>query len=58
MLDLLSKFKSIIKTYRIISYDHEIDAYRIKAEITFIDGSTLFVKEYYFALAGRKYSFH
>jgi hypothetical protein len=58
MLDLLSKFKSIIEAYRIISYDHEIDAYRIKAEIRFINGSALFVKEYYFGVGGRKYSFH
>jgi hypothetical protein len=58
MLDLLEKYKSIIRTYRIISYEQEIDSYRIKVEITFVDGSMLFVKEYFFGNTERKYSFH
>ncbi len=58
MRDLLEKYKSIIKTYRIISYDQEVDSYRIKVEITFINGSMLFMKEYFFENTERKYSFH
>ena len=58
MRDLLEKYKSIISSYRLISYDQEIDSYRIKTQIAFTNGSMLFVKEYIFRDAERKYSFH
>ena len=58
MLDLLEKHKEIIKEYHITSYDQESDSFRIKINITFIDDSTLFAKEYIFRNTERKYSYH
>jgi hypothetical protein len=58
MLDLLEKHKEIIETYRIVSYEQEGNSCRIKLEVNLIDDSRLFMKEYLFENAERKYSFH
>jgi hypothetical protein len=41
-----------------MSYDHEGNTYRFKAEITFIDDTILYVKEYLFENQERKYAYH
>ena len=58
MLDLLDKYKDIIKDYHITTYENVNTSYKLKLEIIFIDNSKLFVKEYYFNNDERKYSFH
>jgi hypothetical protein len=58
MLELLERFKEIITAYRIVSYEQEANSYRIKLQITFVDDSQLFMKEYLFENTERKYSFH
>lgn len=58
MLDLFEKHKEIIKEFHVISYDQEISSVRIKIDVTFIDDSKLFIKEYFFKNAERKYSYH
>ncbi|MEW6665743.1 MAG: DUF6516 family protein [Thermodesulfobacteriota bacterium] len=58
MLDLLERFKEIVRAYRVVSYEQEGNSYRIKVEINLIDDSQLFMKEYLFENAERKYAFH
>jgi len=57
MIDIIEKYKYIVKTYKIISWESEPLNYRFKAHLYFIDNSTLIIKDYLF-LDGRKYSFH
>ena len=56
MIEIFQKYKNIIKDYQIICWDSEPLTYRFKAQINFINGSTLIVKDYLFS-TGRKYSF-
>ena len=58
MLDLLEKYREIIKEYHVTSFDQESGSYRIKINITFIDDSTLYIKEFFFKNDERKYSYH
>jgi hypothetical protein len=58
MLNLLEKHKDVIKTFRVERYDQEGESYRIKLEITFINDSKLFFKEYLFEKGDRKYAFN
>lgn len=58
MLDLLSKYSSFIKSFRIIVYEHEGSTSRFKARIELTDNSRLFIKEYVFENNERKYSYH
>ncbi len=57
MIELLDKYKDIISEQEIILWDIEPDSYRFKARITFIDNSSLIVRDYIF-VHYRKYSFH
>ncbi|MDN5344622.1 MAG: hypothetical protein PWQ18_733 [Clostridia bacterium] len=57
MLNVLKTFRSIIRTYAIELFERETNRKRIKATLTFIDGSKLFIKDYYFG-SERKYSYH
>jgi hypothetical protein len=56
MIEIIEKYKDIVKTYQIISWDSEPLNYRFKAHIYFINNSTLIIKDYLFT-NGRKYSF-
>jgi hypothetical protein len=58
MIDLLEKYKDVIKHFRVERYDHEGESYRIKLEKTFINDSKLFFKEYLFDRGDRKYAFN
>lgn len=58
MLNLLEKHKDIIKNFRVDCYDQEGDSYRIKIEISFLNDSRLFLKEYLFSNGERKYAFN
>lgn len=58
MLDLLDKYGEIIKEYHITTYENIATSYRLKINITFIDNSRLYVKEYFFNNDDRKYSYH
>jgi hypothetical protein len=57
MLNVLKAFQSIIKTYVVELFERETNRKRLKATITFIDGSRLFIKDYNFG-SERKYSYH
>ncbi|WP_338833472.1 hypothetical protein MHLNE_24180 [Moorella humiferrea] len=57
MLNIIKAFRSIIGTYDVELFERETNRLRLKATITFIDGSKLFIKDYYFG-PERKYSFH
>lgn len=57
MLNILKEFQSLIKAYTIELFERETNRKRLKATVTFIDGSRLFIKEYNFG-SERKYSFH
>jgi hypothetical protein len=58
MLDLLNKYDEIIKEYHITTFENVATSYRLKLNITFIDKSILYVKEYVFSNDERKYSYH
>lgn len=55
--DIVDKYASIITDYEVITWESEPTSSRFKARITFIDGSSLLVKDYLFA-HGRKYAYH
>ncbi len=57
MLDIIHKFKRIISSVNIIKYDIEPIGYRFHAEIYFINGYKLIVRDYQFE-DKRKYSFN
>jgi hypothetical protein len=57
MIDIIENFKSIISDYSIIQWENEPSGSRFKSQIKFIDGSSLFIKEYLLS-DGRKYSYH
>ncbi|WP_236713213.1 toxin-antitoxin system TumE family protein [Neomoorella thermoacetica] len=57
MLNVLKAFQSIVKTYTVELFERETNCKRLKATITFIDGSKLFIKDYNFS-SERKYSYH
>ncbi len=57
MKELLEKYKAIIASYEIVSWDSEPASYRFKARLIFVDGSQFDIRDYLFP-TGRKYSFH
>ena len=58
MLDLFEKYEQFIKAFHISCYELEGEIYRFKANLTFIDNSQLFIKEYLFENYDRKYAYH
>lgn len=58
MHELLEEYKGIIADYEILTYEAEGSNIRLKLNITFIDQSCLFVRDYIFEGERRKYSFH
>jgi hypothetical protein len=58
MLKLLKDFENIISSFTILTYEREETVSRLKLEIVFIDKSKLYVRDYYFGDAKRKYVFH
>jgi len=57
MLDIIQKFKRIVASVNIVKYDIEPIGYRFHAEIYFINGFKLVVRDYLFE-DKRKYSFN
>ena len=57
MLDLISKYQDIIKSFHVLLYEQEGEDFRFKAQVTFRNGSKLFIKEYLFENKERKYSY-
>ncbi|WXJ88268.1 hypothetical protein MHOCP_23100 [Moorella humiferrea] len=45
MLNILKAFRSIIENYDVELFERETNRLRLKATITFIDGSKLFIKD-------------
>jgi len=58
MFKILKEYHEIITSWKVIQYEREGTNFRFKMEITFLDGSKLFVKDYLFEGNDRKYSFH
>ncbi len=58
MLELIKRFESIISSFNILLYEQEAKNSRLRLKIIFIDGSKLFVRDYYFSGGDRKYVFH
>ena len=58
MLDLIAKYESFIKSFRVLLYEQEGKLLRFKAQLIFMDDSTLFIKEYIFENKERKYAYH
>jgi len=58
MLDLIAKYKHLIKSFNVLLHEQEGEALRFKAQVTFTDSSNLFIKEYLFENKERKYSYH
>lgn len=58
MLDLVARYQRFIQKFSILLYEQEGNILRLKVRMTFIDGSSLFIKEYVFENKERKYAFH
>ena len=58
ILDLIDKYSSIIANYHISKYRYFGTSYELVIELTFIDKSKLFIRDYLFTDGKRKYSFH
>src|SRR3990172_204979 len=58
LLDLIVRFKHVIKSFHISMYEQEGEILRFKAQLTFINDSKLFIKEYLFENKERKYAYH
>ncbi len=58
ILDLISKYSSIVSDYKVIRYRHFATSYELVAEVLFIDNSKLIMRDYLFSDGKRKYSFH
>jgi len=59
MIKIFEKFQSIINKVIVEKYDVERNSFRLIVMVTFINNSTLKIREYYFENLGkRKYSYH
>ncbi len=58
MLDLIARYEHLIKSFHVSLYEQEGEMFRFKAQVTFTDDSTLFIKEYLFENKQRKYAYH
>ena len=58
ILDVLSRYSSLIEDYKVIRYRTFEFAYELVAEVLFVDSSTLFIRDYLFSNGNRKYAFH
>lgn len=58
MLNLIDRFKHVIKSFHVFLYEQEGEILRFKAELTLTDDSKLFIKEYVFENKERKYAYH
>lgn len=48
MLDLIAEHKDIVKAFQVFAFEQEGSLFRFKAELTLVDDSKIFVKEYVF----------
>ena len=58
MLDLIDRFKHVIKSFHVFLYEQEGEILRFKSQLTFTNDSNLFIKEYIFKNKERKYAYH
>lgn len=58
MLDLIARYEHFIKSFHIPLYEQEGEMLRLKAQLTFLNDSKLFIKEYVFENKERKYAYH
>ena len=58
MLDLIARFKHVIKSFRVSLYEQEGEILRFKSQLTFTNDSNPFIKEYIFENKERKYAYH
>lgn len=58
MLKVLEKFSPIIRDYKITVFEQAGSSSRLRAQVTFVDRSTLHVRETVIAGAVRKYAYH
>ena len=58
MLDLITGYRRVIRSFRVLEYEKEGEIFRFKAQLDFTDESKLFIKEYIFEEKERKYAYH
>lgn len=58
MLDLIARHSRFIQSFHVSLYEQEGGSFRFKAEVTFINGSKIHIKEYLFGNRERKYAYH
>ena len=58
ILQLVSKYQDIIKTYEIIKFHQVEHTHSLVVEFTFRDESTLIARDYVFSSGLRKYAYH
>jgi hypothetical protein len=57
VLNVIKTFRKIIKEHTVELFEREGNRRRLKARLLFVDGSVLYIKEYYFGRQ-RKYTYH
>jgi hypothetical protein len=58
MLDLIAEYKNFIKSFHIYEYEQEGEFFRFKSQLTLIDDSKIFIKEFVYENRERKYAYH
>ena len=58
MLDLVARNKDLVKGFRVQTFDQEGELLRFKAELTLLDESKIFIKEFVFENGERQYAYH
>ena len=58
MLTLFEKFDSLFKSWRVIRYEQEGEAYMLHISAILQDDSKLVLRDYLFADGSRKYAYH
>ena len=58
MLDLIAEYKNFVKSFHVYEYEQEGELFRFNAQLTLIDDSKIFIKEFVFENRERKYAYH
>lgn len=58
MLPLLERFRSIIRDYKVTSFEEAGASFRLRAVVVFVDGSQLHIRETLIGGVTRKYAYH
>jgi hypothetical protein len=58
LTEILRQYSAIVSSWRVTSFDREGHDFRLKAQVVFVDGSTLHIRQVVFDRAMLKYAYH